>query len=71
METFEPGNIIQITDPSDKWYSCLIIISEVKSWGIQGYITIPRNDGEPLGQAYYRLKWGQFERVGNVEIFIK
>lgn len=64
----EKGDIIQITDESDKWYPCLLIVSEVKSWGVQAYITIPRNDGEQLGNAYYRIENGRFERVGSAVV---
>ena len=58
------GDIIQITDENDKWYPCLLIVDEIKPWGVQAYISIPRNDGEPCGSAYYRIKSGKFEKVG-------
>lgn len=61
----EVGDIIQITDESNKWFPCLLIVSEVKSWGVQAYITIPKNDGTRLGQAYYRIENGKYEKVGS------
>lgn len=64
----QKGDIIQITDQGNKWFPCLLIVDEVKSWGVQAYITMPRKDGEPLGNAYYRLQNGQFEKVGSAAI---
>lgn len=56
------GDIIQITDKSDKWFPCLLVVSEVKSWGVQGYVTIPHS--ESVGNAYYRIEKGKYEVVG-------
>lgn len=67
-EEIEKGDIIQITDEADKWFPCILVVDEVKTWGVQAYITIPRNDGEPLGNAYYRIENGKFEKVGSASI---
>ena len=56
-------DIIQITDLDDKFYSCLLIVDEVKSWGVQAYMTVPKN-----GDAYTRVKNGSFEVVGKAKI---
>lgn len=61
----EKGDIIQIIDPNNKWFPCLLIVDEVKSWGVQAFVLIPRNDGEPTGRAYYRIEYGKFEQVGS------
>lgn len=58
------GDIIQIIDQKDNWYPCLLIVDEVKSWGVQAYILIPNNDGRDPGIAYYRISNGKFESVG-------
>ncbi len=58
----EPGDIVQITDPSDNWYPCLLIVSEVKSWGIQGCVIMPTPKG--TREAYYRIENGKFQVVG-------
>jgi len=65
MENLEKGCIVQITDESDPWFPCLLIVDEVKSWGIQGYLTIPPN---ATGNAYYRIENGKFEFVGIAKI---
>ena len=66
MDEFEKGDIIQITDEDNKWYPCLLIVDEVKSWGVQAYITIPRVDG--VGNAYGRVEYGKFEKVGKASL---
>jgi hypothetical protein len=65
------GDIVQITDESHHWYPCLIIVTEVKSWGIQGYITIPSNDNNPNGNAFIRLKDGEFEFCGCKAVLVR
>jgi hypothetical protein len=62
-DRLEPGDIVQITNSEHKWFPCLIIVSEIKSFGIQGYITVPKNDGSG-GNAYTRLNNREFEKVG-------
>ena len=63
---FRVGDVIQITDPEHSWYPCLLIVDEVKSWGVQAYAFIPKtNDGsEKAGLAFNRLKFGQIAYVG-------
>ena len=62
------GMIVQITNKGHHWFPCLIIVTEVKSWGIQGYMTIPSNTEATNGDAYIRLKTEEFEIVGEANI---
>ena len=60
-------DIVQITDENHHWYPCLIIIDEIKSWGIQGYLCAPKDNlgnEDSVGSYFIRLKNGQFEPVG-------
>jgi hypothetical protein len=57
------GTIVQITNENDKWFPCLLVVDEVKGFGVQGYITIPQK-----GDAYYRVKTGDFEVVGEAKV---
>ncbi len=59
----EKNDIVQITDENHKWFPSLIVVSEVKSWGIQGYTHVPTNDDTPNAPAYIRLKEGEYEQV--------
>ena len=66
------NDIIQITDEAHAWYGCLLVVDEVKPWGVIAYMTIPQtNDAsEPPGIAFNRLKLGTYERVGTVTIVL-
>jgi hypothetical protein len=56
----EVSTIVQVIEGGPEgWVGCLIQVSEVKSWGIQGFVKIPKG-----GEAYIRLTWQQFEPIG-------
>lgn len=61
------GDIIQITHRKDPWFPALLIVDEVKPWGVQAYTIIPQSNdgGEKPGNAYRRLKFTLFARVGS------
>jgi hypothetical protein len=59
----EIGEIVQIAPdalrgPGD-FGACLVVVTEAKPWGIQGYV---KNAGN-AGQAYIRVKWEDMERT--------
>src|SRR5689334_7147801 len=59
------GSIIQITDGGHPWFPALLIVDEVKTWGVQAFAFIPEsNVAGPAPRAYNRLKTGSFEVVG-------
>jgi len=62
----EKGDIVQITDQAHAWFPCLLIVDEVKSWGVQAGCLCPQsNDAHQMpATAYNQLKWEQIERVG-------
>ncbi len=63
------GSIIQITDDSHPWFPSLLIVSEVKTWGVQAFAFIPEsNVAGPAPRAYNRLKTGTFDVVGQAVI---
>lgn len=66
----EADDIVQITDENHHWFPCLIIVSEVKHWGIQGYMTIPKDNMGDRGNAYIRLVEGTYEKVGHANIVV-
>lgn len=65
---FKVGDIVQITRQTHLWFPCLVIVSEVKSWGSQGYVMIPTNDGTGTKNAYIRPRNEQIEFVGKALI---
>lgn len=68
MKEIKEGDIVQITDENHHWFPCLIIVSEVKGFGVQGYITMPTNDKEPNGNAFIRLNTDQFDFIGMASV---
>lgn len=59
------GDIVQAV-PGDNWGACLVIVTELKPWGIQGFTPMPP-DG---AQAYIRLAWDRFEATGGKAVFL-
>jgi len=57
------GDIVQVTDFKSSWFPCLVIVTELKSFGIQGYTAVPTK-----GDAFIRLSFGTFEKVGEAII---
>lgn len=62
----EYGDIVQVDPGKETFGGCLIVVTEVKEWGIQGYI---QNAGQE-GQAYIRLKFEDFESTGGKAVWV-
>jgi len=61
-------DIILITDNKHKWCGCILIVDEVKTWGVQAYIPIPQESFQPtpIGLMCIRLKNATFAIVGSI-----
>ena len=63
------GDIVQITDENHHWFPALIVVSEVKGFGCQGYAMVPDESAEQGnnlgGRAYIRLNENTYEKVGH------
>jgi len=46
---------------------CIMVVSEIKEWGAQGYVQALGENGDPGGQAFYRAKWDEMEIVGKAQ----
>jgi len=58
-----PGNVVQINPDHDPVFGgTLMVVTEVKSWGAQGFVPVPAN---PPKMAYYRCNFEDMEFVGN------
>lgn len=45
------GDVVQIDPSHDETFGgCFMVVTEVKSWGCQGYVQVPGQEGV----AYYR-----------------
>jgi len=55
------NSIVQVNETGPEgWIGCLLQVSEVKSFGIQGWVQMPKQ-----GAAYIRIKWEQIEYIGD------
>lgn len=60
------GDLVQIDPAHDPCFAaCVLIVTEVKGFGVQGCVRVPGADGPT--EAYYRLPWHAGEKVGTAE----
>ena len=71
---YQKGDIVQL-DPvkvlNKAFAACLMTVTEVKTWGVQGFVqALGDNRDEMGGQAYYRAKWDEIESTGGVAVWL-
>lgn len=69
-EKVQKGDVVQITNDDHHWFACLIVVTEVRSWGVIGYAMLPTNDDKPNGTAYIRLKNDDFQVIGMASLVL-
>ena len=62
MTKLKRGSIIQANENAGDWCGTVLIVDEVKSWGVQAFVHVPMN-----GDAFIRLTPEQFEILSNGE----
>jgi hypothetical protein len=66
MTKIEENQIVQAAPHIETFGGCMVVVTEVKEWGIQGYV---QSAGVP-GQQYIRLKTGDFEATGGRAVWV-
>lgn len=68
MEKVKKNDVIQINEKfkGPGWIGCLMIVDEVKSWGVQAYLHVPMQ-----GDAYLRIKHGEYDVIGKAAMVAK
>jgi len=61
----EIGDIVQVDPSKEVFGGCMVVVTEVKSWGIQGYV----QSAGVEGQQYIRLNFEDFETTGGKAIW--
>ena len=56
------GDIIQANENAGEWCGTVLVVDEVKSWGVQAFVHVPMK-----GDAFIRLTPEQFEILSNGE----
>lgn len=68
------GDVVQL-DPekvvNPMFAGCFMIVTEIKTWGAQGYVQSLGENGKSGGQAYYRATFEEMAKVGHSEWMIK
>lgn len=60
-----PGDVVQIIDEKHPWFGCLLIVTEVRSWGVLAGAPIPTSNAEQaVTTAFNRLQWELIARIG-------
>ena len=61
--TINPGDIVQIIQERPGLVGALLLVEEVKPWGVQGFIHNVASF-EESDRIYLRLTWESVERIG-------
>ena len=61
----EIGDIVQVDPEKEMFGGCMVVVTEVKNWGIQGYVQSAGVDG----QQYIRLSHDDFEPTGGKAVW--
>lgn len=70
IRKLEPGDLVQFnpeTVRNKMLTACIMVVTEPKVFGAQGYVQMAGKDGQAGGQAYYRAGWDEMEFVGHAE----
>jgi hypothetical protein len=60
------GQIVQVNPELEVFGACMVVVTEQKSWGIQGYV----QSAGVHGQQYIRLKHKDFELTGGKAVWM-
>ena len=66
VDEMQDGTIVQLnphTARNRMFAGCLMVVTELKSWGVLGYVQAFGEDGHPGEQAYYCAKWEEIEEL--------
>jgi hypothetical protein len=67
----EENDLIQVNEEGPmNWFRCILVVDEVKSWGVQAYAIIPQARDKTSADAFMRLKWSEFDTLGAKTLFV-
>lgn len=62
----EVNDVVQVNPSREMFGGCMVVVTELKSWGIQGYV----QSAGVSGQQYIRLKFADFEATGGKAVWV-
>lgn len=63
MNKVKEGSVIQVNEKIPEWFGCLLVVKEVKMWGVLAGMKIPFH-----GDTCIRLNNDQFDYIGKSTI---
>jgi hypothetical protein len=66
------GDIVQLGPEcrNPMFRFCLMVVTEPKAWGAQGYVQAWGAEGSEGGQAYYRAAWSEMAPTGGTAVWV-
>lgn len=65
MADIQIGDVVQIDAEDPVFAYCFLTVTELKSFGVQGYVQVPKHPSSV--QAFYRVQSGRITRIGRAE----
>ena len=62
----EVNDIVQVNPEYETFGGCMVVVTELKTWGIQGYV----QSAGVSGQQYIRLKFADIEPTGGKAVWV-
>ena len=66
QDEIKVGDIVQVNPDKEMFGACMVVVTEFKSFGIQGYV----QSAGVNGQQYIRLKFDEFESTGGKAVWV-
>lgn len=65
MSELKRGSIVQANENAGEWCGSVLIVDEVRAWGIQAFMHVPTE-----GDTYIRLRHEQYEDLNALAVFM-
>lgn len=65
-KTLSANDIVQADPGKCEWGPALVVVTDVRPWGIQGYTAIPKG-----GLGFIRLQNGDFKPTGGRAVWVQ
>lgn len=62
------GSVIQVKETVPAWGGCLMIVEEVKKWGVTALMRIP---GREMKTTFLRLNHSEYYYIGESKIVVE
>ena len=62
------GSVIQVKETIPAWGGCLMIVDEVKEWGVQAGMRLPNRE---MRTTYLRLNHSEYYYIGEAVLIME